>query len=57
MKILIDENMKTEKKLSELEKKLLRIIINSNPRRSPPGQVEAIMKLIKEELINFTNWK
>lgn len=34
---------------SKLETDLLRIIINSYPKRSPDGQVKAILKLIDED--------
>lgn len=39
--------MKKAKPLTKLEKDIFRVVINSNPRRSPVGQLEEIMRLIK----------
>lgn len=46
--------LKTKPK-TKLEKDLFRIIINWNPRRSPDGQVKAILRLFKGENAGIIN--
>lgn len=42
--------VKKPKEKTKLERDIYRVIINSNPLRSPDGQLKEIIRLFKEEI-------